>query len=107
MDRYRILLLASASILLTICTAAGMTGVHFYRIACIAAEKAVIAEGDGPWVRCNTHFVVNWSTIGVPGSLAPHWMFRFRNPHRDSESRRIYVSAFGTRSFCYNEFPGL
>ena len=80
----------------------GLEGYRNYRAACVAADRYLASATDGPWVRSKVGFVFDFDGSESAGALAPHWVFRFRNPRNGNESKRIYVSASGERAFSYN-----
>ncbi len=91
-------------LLVSVAAAGGTLGLRSYRVASAAADRAANAASDGPWVRSQSHFVFHVATNGTP-NLAPHWLFRFRNPRTTYVSKRVYVTVSGNQVFEYNQFP--
>lgn len=72
-----------------------------YGVSCIAADHYIANAYDGPWVRSRVHLVIAFDESASPTVAAPMWVFRFRNSRDGGESRRIYVTFFGNRTFTY------
>jgi hypothetical protein len=101
MSRRRKLILGTVAALAGSLLVTCPIGYRSYRAACRAADRYVTGAMDGPWLRWKARFVVDLGPSDSKGWLAPHWVFRYRNPQSGNESRRIYVTVRGNRAFSY------
>jgi hypothetical protein len=74
--------------------------VRCHHAACVAADKYMSTATDGPWVQSKTR--LRWyfrDDITLPPE--PRLVFRFHNPEKGGDSKRIYVSFSGDRAWSY------
>ena len=92
MSRRRKLVLAAVALLVVVSALIGPPLYRSYAASCAAADQYMASASDGPWVRARGRLVLDFDPGGYLGMLAPHWVFRYRNPKSGEGSKRIYVT---------------
>ena len=103
MFRGRKLILAALAVLIIALVVIGRPISRSYAASGMAADQFMASALDGPWVRVQGRFVLDFDPNGYLGKFAPHWVFRYRNPKTGEKSKRIYVTVPDHTVFHYND----